>query len=815
MQHMISVYGIDPTQITFNIRTGFPELAQGTTSNSWEAIQEDLNGDIRLREQFLTDLVRVDRKRAHALTEQFLTEGPQKRFGRRAVASPFIVNQTGARYEEEILQMFDHLRSVGWPERGIAAGIPLDHARQLELQMLYMEASRRVLATKASAKFAPILEDIAINTAITDGVEQKTKAVSNRRENLKRGTIGTDGKVIGEGAARTKLKEQAEKTKKRAQGLIDGAPAEGGNPPKDGLSQMEKSISPSEPDGLFKRREVAASAFTTIVNELRAQGFYAEAQVIEDSNTVTNIGQAETAVRTRKTNIETVTLPPYAINGAHEQQAETDRQTALAAIAVSGAYTGKGGDAAKEVARQAVDQTKATRMTAIEQERNRIKQQIQDLENLLNAIKQQKQEVQSQFDTLSPLRPERIKIANTPEEMQAAYERVGTPPGAAAIIPDVNLSQYGQTGNLINDYIALPSFVAQRPPVGTLWAVAEDEKFENQKIILLAVAETKAKEIYMANTGKDLYAAPTAVQTEIIGVRGGVTGAITKEQLITLPAHRVRELLDAQAGAFPNYNALTPVDKLAQIKEIQDLETQRYVARQKALEGTKIAHNTVIAELVKAVEKVDETCDAQEETISLVEKFLEDRANVYKEVRHMMATESLGRYHKGASVQADPNMTPNEKAAYCLAERQANLPRGFQDFLRDIFKYHELGRGLDSASIVKIGPDKLYTVLINALGGPANAQRNVANMIVDSFQPRMPPGEGFRRLVIPPGVDVHAMPFGQVIAILEYRNNPTVPIPPNALAIPHPDPLTTQDMMSIVENIAGTIADRIAGSGAI
>lgn len=818
MLHMSKVYGIKLDQITFNTGTGMPEFASGTTSNSWEAIQGDLNSDIRLREQFLTDLVKVDRKRAHALTEQFLTEGPRRNFLRQTTNRPLIVNQTGARYEEEVLIEFDHLRTVGWPEQGIAAGVPLDHSRQLDLQRLYMEASRRVLATKASAMFPPILEDIALNTMLVDGIEPKSKAVGNRRENLTRSKTDKDGKVTKEGIARAKLKEQATKAKERAQNLIDGAPADAGNPAKDGLSQMEKSISPTEPDGLFKRRELTGKAFADIVTELRARGYYKEATLIEQQNTFKNIDQAEKAIRKQKTELETVKLPQYAIGGAEEQQAETDRKNALTVInANPAAYAGKGGDAAREVAKQGVEQTKTARMTAIKEDRDRIKEQILDLEKLLSTIKQKREEVQSQFDTLSPLRPERVKIANIPEEMHAAYERVGTTglaPGGI-VIPDSHLSKYGQTGYLISDYVALPAFAAQRPPAGTLWAATEDDKFENQKIILLAVAEVKAKEIYLANTGKDLYAAPTPVQTEIIGVRGGVAGAITKEQLITLPTHRVRELLDAQAGALLAYHLLSPDQKLAQIKEIQNLETQRYVARQKALEVTKTAHNTVIAELTKAVDKVDEICDAQEETISLVEKFLEDRGNVYKEVRDMMTTESLSRYLRGSSVQADPTMTPNERASYCLAERQANMPRGFQDFLRDIFKYHELGRDLDKAEIAKMGSDKLYTVLINALGGPANAERNVANMIVDSFQPRIPPGEGFRRFVIPPGVDVHAMPFGQVIAILHYRNDPTGVLPTNALAIPYPDRLTTQDMMSIVENIAGTIAGRIAGSGNI
>ncbi len=821
MKHMKDVYGLDPAQITINPTTQRPEFTGGTTSNSWEAIQDDLNSDIRLREMFLTDLVKVDRKRAHALTEQFLTESDGnwlQRFMKRE--NKFIVNQTGARYEEEVLAMFDSLRVTGWPERGINPNVPLDHAHQAHLQMLYMEASRRVLRTKANKKFDLLFEDQKLQAMLDDGVEaktdKKTNVIGNRRESLSRGITEPDGRVTKEGVARTKLKEQAVETQKRAQILINGALAEGGNPPKVGLIGMEKTISPTEVNGLFKRKELVGSAFTDIVSSLRKQGFRAEAQAIETDNTFQTVADAEAAVFSRKTNLENTTLPPYNIGGGLEQAAETDRVAALEKIRLNNQdYTGKGGDAAREAARQAVEQTKTTRMATIERERNKFIEQVQDLENLLVKIRQKREEIQSQFDALSLLRSERVEIANTPEEMQAAYERVGTSgfaPGGM-IIADDDLSKYGQTGYLMRDYFGQTQFQAAR---AALWPATEDEKFENQKIILLAVAEVKAKEIYHANTGVDLYANPTPVQIEIVGVRGGATGAITKEQLIALPPHRVREILDANAADLPVYSALNADQRLTQIKELQHLETQRYVARQKALELTKAAHTVVVAQLGKAVEQVDRICDAKMETIALVEAFLGDRGAAYHEVRNMMTTESLERYAYGASVQASPNMTPIDKKGYSLAERQGNFPRGFLDFLRDIFKYHELGRDLDKAKIDNKGPDKLYDVLIDALGGTASAQMNIANMIVDSFQPTIPPGEGFRRFVTPPALDVHTLPFTTVMSILAYRNDPTRINPPaGALPIQYADPLTTQDMLSIVQKIAGTIADSTAGSAII
>lgn len=148
------------------------------------------------------------------------------------------------------------------------------------------------------------------------------------------------------------------------------------------------------------------------------------------------------------------------------------------------------------------------------------------------------------------------------------------------------------------------------------------------------------------------------------------------------------------------------------------------------------------------------------------------------------------------------------------------MPRGFHDFLRDVFKYHELGRDVQEAGeIANLSPEKAYVTLIRALGGPQNAQRNVAHMIVDSFPPTTPPGEGFRRFITPPLPlpDIHHMTFSYVMKVLAYRNNP-VPPPPAygqvaaATMIPYADALTTQDMLSIVQNVADTIAKRTAAT---
>lgn len=813
MQHMKQVYGIDASQITFNRATGMPEFAQGTTSNSWEAIQKDLNEDIKLREMFLTDLVRVDRKRAHALTEQFLTEGPQKSILRPDRPNPFIVNQTGARYEQEVLSMFDQLRATGWPERNIGPNVPLDPGRQLELQTLYMEASRRVLKEKADAKFSAILVDIASDTMVVDGVEQKTNTVQNRKDNLKKGTKGADGKMEGEGFTRTALKAKALEAKEKAQSLIDGAPAKDGDPAKVGLSQMEKAISPTEAGGLFKRREAVQGVFTDVASSLRAQSFYTEAKAVADDNSLKAIDDATSAVSTKKNTLETTTLLPYIEQGSEEQAAKTAYDTTLVAISTDPAYTGKGRQAG-EAAKQAAEQTYKNRMATIEQEREKIKNQIQKLEGLLDELKQKRKEIQDQYDAMSSMRPERVEIANTPQHMRDAYERVGTTTAAPPVIliPDGALRDYGQTGNQMSDYVLLPGFTANRP-----WAQTEDDKYENQKIILLAVAEAKAKDVYKANTGVDLHAAPIGAHLDMVGVPGS-PGQLTVEQLITIPAGRVKEIMDTQTTT--TYSTLSDVQKLQAIRDAQNLETQRYVARQKALAETMATQGSVVAQRNKDIEAVDQTCDQRIEEIALVQKFLEDRGNVYKEVRGMMTTESLNRYADGGSIANSTTMTPDQKEEYLLVERNSQMPRGFHDFLRDVFKYHELGRDVQEAGeIANLSPEKAYVTLIRALGGPQNAQRNVAHMIVDSFPPTTPPGEGFRRFITPPLPlpDIHHMTFSYVMKVLAYRNNP-VPPPPAygqvaaATMIPYADALTTQDMLSIVQNVADTIAKRTAAT---
>lgn len=808
--YMRDVYHIDPRQI--HINNGAVEFVKGTDSTSWIAMQRDLEGDMRLRELFLVDMVGVDMKRAHALTEQFLTQGyPRPRQGRRPSwlggsrrvgkgADSMIVNQTGSVYEEDVLKKFAELRQTGAPEIGIRGPTALDQGQAARLQLLYIEAGKRVLESRAQPMFSQALTEISINRRDTDGIEAKQKTIDKKLQEWGRGTKGDDGKIEGEGSRRKEEKKIAEKTKKQAEQLIDGVPAEGGNPARKGLADREKAMSRTNEGGLFKRQERIMGVYTGIAADLRASGFRKNADMVDSLQTEKAIHDAIDAINKAKNTLEKGITAYTHPHGRLYEQAKKDYEQSIKrinTIPTPERYR-KSPNLIIEDKKAALEQYEIV-SSAIKQEYDARNQHIQKLTDLTASLGTKLKELETAQGELGTTRPERIIISQTPKDMHDAYNRVVASPST---VTSVDLDQYGQTGYGMLELVNKLGAFGIHPSLAT---VPEDA----QERIILAVAEQKAKQIYQQNTGSDkLHTLATGAHSEILA-------ALTAEQLIVLPAGRVMEIMDKVTTT--TYSALGGApNKLNAIRDAQHHETQCYVAREKALQQTIEAQRIVVAGLEKAVQDVDKQCDRRLNQIHLVKKFLEDRGNVYREAMSMSSEESLQRYRNGYSVfiAAPTQMRDEDKWEYSFAERRSKLPRGFQDFLRDVFKYHEIGRGLNGVPIDGVNSEILFDTLIDTLGG-ANAQEVVVHAIVRAFEPSGPGANGFRAFLLPaPPINPENLSFPKVMNILLYRTNPTrYPRPAEANVVATPQPITNYEMMNIAGNIINIVASKVQGSG--
>lgn len=795
---MRAKFGIDPREI--EVVGGKLHFKEGSTSGDWTTAQETLIQEEKFREWYLKDLVRLDHRalhgshrrfgKVHLYEDQFLTEQGGK----------LVISQSGSTYERDWANRFEQLRR--------ARNIPLIPANKDQLQLLYMEAGKQICMEIADKRFSSkVLPDLLKKddtTIVTDHMGELGKRI--RALNKGQGEEGA-ADAIPDGEERKKIKKGVSDRLKRSRQLVGGIPAEKGNPAVPGLThvkdQFRKESSNTEAvPGIFDRQEHISAIYRDMSSEMmHISALYQAGADLRERSSVSSMRSAIASVEAQIAHIGhekdgTTTSTIGTLQDA--LQIEEARHTQATTNITNQPIKGDNPEAERQTLYERENKTYDKNKVAIEVAIAKANEARTSLDQLLQKLKAKLLELEQEYAKLGYDAREWKNINGTVSLMQEAYDKLTTqytPTGASTsrsrIMPD-HLRNYGTPPYLMSNLTA--DVVASN-----FWTAAQAEDYSNQLSILYAVAEARAIGEY-----PDLHKIPLT-NSEHAKIIDPNSGKISPEQLVTMSPYEVYDRVHSILGSSPppSYDSAT-IDK---IKVILVEERKRYEVRERALKEVMAIQERVVVRDQDAYDKVDEECDARQEQLVLLEGIIQDRSVAYGQAPEMVRTANLRKYSDGTNV-GSTDIT--------FSKAEMGHPMGYVMFLQDLFGYHTYDLDQSKAISKDVRSHKdllkqssreaLFDSLNRSLGIPP--ERALAKLIIEGY------GVDDFTDLLEPNVNPMLLIFHEVMAVLAYRHDHTLPRPvlnPNAYiakARTADYPLKPLEMKKIIGSVIDSLIEK-------
>jgi len=682
------MYGIDPSNIYFDINGTIQFTEGNTNSDSWDAAKQQLPYLSRMRQDYYRHVHRLDPCQVDGMPEQYLADDPDGDTNLR-------IEQTGSKAQAEIMQRFNKILDARNPP-GII-GIPA--AERLKLMT---EARREWLGEKMNAQFdKSSLKKDAAKRAL------EKVMISTQIDKLKRAT----GTPPVEGERRKSLKDQAHKSVQLHEKLI--AFTDVGAEPESLIGYLQPV------EALAKnRRDLAGIAAK-----------YARTSV------PTSAEDCAVLIQDIRRHIE------VANDATHNTlyQVPTRQQESLMNIKTTGITEAKN---------EATTRFGAIPATADKQERMRLTKEIQEEKDAkLLRIDQQYNLNKAPFDSdiaaltaiAAGMVAERNRLSQFGKEAQAiksTVEKLTVRPGGGADrlgIPTARLILFGTPGNSFQELMAATN--------QTLIPIADRDKPEYQKELIRAIADAKAEARVNAAIGRAAAGAALTRQEQVYDLAMtylghellGMTDQEVANKLVETLPHRMITAADPTAvPPTPAVYAPTAPLPLAEIAACRRAMEGVLQARSKAYKETLAIVGYQKEQAVVDENTVETDCDAKGRAYEIIRnRFLEaDRGKASYEI----ATKMVRDFATMFEARAFPAANDPDRNVFLAGELVGFPERSITNLLEAIFKY----RVAPENSTIK-DPNVSFSAVNEALGGAEMPRTLVAIFVHELHLDTLPP----------------------------------------------------------------------------
>lgn len=828
---MQATYGIDPGDLAIDPVTGggvrkfltthgIGSTAQETVTfkdkivsatGGWVATQEYLESEEKFRLLYLEKCVKVDTRRTHSLMSRFRGghwEGQKPNI--HLYEDEFLYHEGGSMIPGQSDALYEAKWNARFEQLAIARGIRLTPDNAPTLRLLFFEAGQELARDYGDERFKLIRNEIHYRDASPD-VEYTPEEMKKKSDAWR--AVGEKGH---EGYERAKYKKGLTTQQTETKLLRTGKEAEDGKPPIAGLEQAKAVIDSTDAStpGLFNRKYQIESAYQEIItkayehlgSELEIRAKADELQRSQDlpgldelyaqvSDTYLSI-----AKNSKGGSLYDAKASLAGIEGKHNDRV-IEAETECSKI------TGSSGDEkTKKAAISARDKEIANSQAIRDRDKKYYEDRISELtgkadklHELMLLILKKKNELIVMYDAMGAQNmneAERVRTVHT--AMVNNHEKIVT------IIDNDKLLGYGTTGHELNDFMTTITTDPAKP-----WTPDEGRTHEKRMAVLYAVAEARARREVPAI--KDVPTLGSLHEKILDGSKGG----LTREQLVIMSPEEVYRRVSVKLS-------LNPVDKEADIQSIRGAiahETTAYQTRLRALQQVIDTQKQIEARLAKVLIEADEVCTARQERIEIIrEMVMEDRGAIYNLGPELTRRDALTSYSDGTKVSGSD-------LAYEDAERTHS--KGFVKFMQDVFGYHHFDFAYRRAGSADKGTvlsrmrmdtlrdetksrEGLFLALLDSLG--TSPEHDLAKMISSSFP-------AFESL-LEPGVTADNLTFDQVMAVIAYRHDRTLPRPqfPNGSAFIAKErtydlPVRPTDMRIVLRGVVGVLSEKaLAGN---